>query len=261
VAAADSSRSTTDVRRGGAVVAVLAHRADLGNDSERLADAVGAARLALENERLHAQSQARLLELRTSRRQIVSAAEGERRRLERDLHDGSQQRMLAFAIDIAIARERTSGSPSAEDDELAALESEVRGSLEDLRELAHGIIPRSLADDGLGAALEELAERSVIPIDLVALTWGRLDRAVEAAAFIVAARSIREPVVRRASIGAAVDDGRLIVDVRLEVTGEIAASTVLDLEDRCGAVDGTMELRLLPGKHTVHLRAEIPCGS
>ena len=113
VVPADATRRTTDVRRGGAPVAVLVHRADLAYDAERMTDAVDAARLALENERLHAQSQARLIELRKSRTQIVSAADAERRRLERDLHDGSQQRLLAFAIDLAIARQRASARASA----------------------------------------------------------------------------------------------------------------------------------------------------
>ena len=259
---ADATRSTTQVRRGGAAVAVLVHRAGMADDHERMADAVDAARLALENERLHAQRQARLLELRTSRRQIVSAAEAERRRLERDLHDGSQQRLLAFAIDLALARRQASGgSPGVDDRELVAIESEVRASLEELRELAHGIIPRALADDGLGPALEELAERSVVPIELIALPSERLDRTVEAAAYVIVARLTREPVVRRASIDAGIEDGSLIVDLRLGITGEVTRSTLVDVEDRCGAVDGTMVFRVPPDGQAAHLRLEIPCGS
>ena len=258
---ADSIRNTTHVRRGGYPVAVLVHRADLAYDTERITDAVDAARLALENERLHAQSQARLIELRESRTQIVTAADAERRRLEHDLHDGSQQRLLALAIDIAIARQRAAhASTATEDGEVAALESEVKAALEDLRELAHGIIPRSLADDGLGAALEELAERSTIPMDLLTLPSGRLDRAVEAAAYILVARATRDAAVRRASIDASVDDGRLIVDMGLDTRGEIAGSTLVDLEDRCGAVDGIMEVGVLRDGRT-RIRAEIPCVS
>ena len=238
---------------------MLVHRADLAYDAERMTGAVDAARLALENERLHAQSQARLVELRESRAQIVSAADAERRRLERDLHDGSQQRLLAFAIDLAIARQRAAhASDATEDGEVAELESEVKAALEDLRELAHGIIPRSLADDGLGAALEELAERSTIPMDLVALPNGRLDRAVEAAAYILVARATGDAAVRRASIDASVDDGRLIVDMGLDTGGEIAGSTLVDLEDRCGAVDGIMEVGVLHDGRT-RIRAEMPC--
>jgi hypothetical protein len=132
--------------------------------------------------------------------------------------------------------------------------------LEDLRELAHGIIPRALADDGLSAALEELSERSPIPIDLVALPGGRYDRAVEAAAYIVVARATGDPAVRRASVDATIADGRLIVDVGLATGSEIDPSTFIDLEDRCGAVDGTMEVAVLPDGRT-HIRVEIPCVS
>ena len=261
MAPVDVTRGTTDVRRGGAPVAVLVHRADLAYDTERIAGAVDAARLALENERLHAQSQARLIELRTSRTQIVSAADAERRRLERDLHDGSQQRLLAFAIDLAIARQQASRGPTVTvAGEVAALESEVKAALEDLRELAHGIIPRALADDGLGPALEELAERSAIPMDLVALPNERLHRAVEAAAYIVVTRATGDPAVRRASIDAGVAGGRLIVDLGLEIRGEIAETTLVELEDRCGAVDGIMEFGVLPDGRT-RIRAEIPCVS
>ena len=256
----DAARGTTEVLRGGAPVAVLVYRADLAQDGERMTGAVDAARLTLENERLHAQSQARLLELRSSRAQIVSATEAERRRLERDLHDGSQQRLLAFAIDLAVARQRASGAPGSDDGEVAALESEVRAALGDLRELAHGIIPRALADDGLGAALEELSERSPIPIELLALPRERLDRAVEAAAYIVVTRATGDPGVRQASVDASLADGRLIVDVELATTGEITPSTLIDLEDRCGAVDGTMEVGVLPDGRT-RIRVEIPCVS
>ena len=109
-------------------------------------------------------------------------------------------------------------------------------------------------------ALEELSERSPIPIDLVALPRERLDRAVEAAAYIVVARATGDPAVRRASVDASLADGRLIVDVGLATGGEIAASTLIDLEDRCGAVDGTMEVGVLPDGRT-RIRAEIPCVS
>ena len=260
-APAGAGRAATHVQRAGAPVAVLVHRAELALDAGRVTDAVDAARLALENERLHAQSQARLLELRISRAQIVAAAAAERRRLERDLHDGSQQRLVAFAIDLAIARQRASGtSTGADDGESAALESEVRAALADLRELAQGILPRALADDGLGAALEELAERSAIPVELVALPDARCGPAAEAAAYIVVARATRDAAVRRASIDARLVDERLILDLRLELTGEIAGSTLVDLEDQCGAVDGTIACGPSP-EGPMRLRAEIPCAS
>jgi signal transduction histidine kinase len=256
-----ADRASTQVHRAGAPVAVLIHRADLAHDAARMADAVDAARLALENERLHAQSQARVVELRRSRAQIVAAAEAERRRLEHDLHDGSQQRLLAFAIDLAIARERTSGANSEADDlESKALEADVRAALGDLRELAHGILPRALAEDGIGAALEELVERSTIPIELLDVPSGRLDGAAEAAAYVVVARATRDAAVRRASVHASRIEGQLIVELSLDLTGDLGEPMLVDLEDRCGAIDGILSRVILPNGRT-QLRAEIPCVS
>ena len=258
--AATAARSVTHVHRSGAPIAVLVHRADLDLDTGRIADAVDAARLALENERLHALSGARLLELRQSRALVVAASAAERRRLERDLHDGSQQRLLALAIDLAVARQRASTRGEPDDRSTETLETEVRAALGDLRELAHGIAPRALVEDGLGAALEELAERSVIPIDLVALPAGRLGPAAEAVAYLVAARATRDPAVRRASIEATDVHARLVVNLELDVTGEIAAAMLVDLEDQCGAVDGTMT-RGVSAEGRTWLRAEVPCAS
>jgi signal transduction histidine kinase len=256
-----ADRATTDVRRGGATVAVLLHRRDLAHDTGRIAEAVDAARLTLENERLDAQSRARLRELQTSRAQIVAAAEAERRRLERDLHDGAQQRLMALAIDLAIARQHAfAGDAFPGDAQLAAVESEVRAALSDLRELAHGIIPRSLAEDGLGAALEELADRAAVPIDLLCLPDARIDRPIEAAAYLVVARATRDPAVRRASVDARLVDQRLTVELMLDVADEIPGSLLVDLEDQCGAVDGTIERRTLPDGR-IRFRAEIRCAS
>ena len=111
-----TGRATTTVLRGGVAVACLVHDADRLRDEFRVSDVLATARLALENERLQAISRARLLDLRASRAQIVSASDAERRRLERDLHDGSQQRLLGLAIELAIARQRA----SAEDPSVAA---------------------------------------------------------------------------------------------------------------------------------------------
>jgi hypothetical protein len=115
-------------------------------------------------------------------------------------------------------------------------------------------------EDGLGAALEELAERSAIPIDLVALPTRRVDPAAEAVAYIVAARATRDGAVRRASIEATDVDERLVVNLELDVSGEIAGSMLVDLEDQCGAVDGTMS-RGVSASGRTWLRAEVPCVS
>ena len=254
--------ATTVVQRGGAPIAILVHRADLAADSGRIDEAVDAARLALENERLHAQGRWRLRELRDSRAQIVAASDAERRRLERDLHDGSQQRILALAIDLAVARQRASGdgSETSSTADGAVLEQEVRAALAELRELAHGIMPRSLADDGLAAAIEELAERASIPIDLLALPAQRFEPGIEAAAYLVIARATRQLGVRRASVDVRAADERLLVELRLDAPVGLDRTMLVELEDRCGALEGTVTYETGPDGR-LELRAEIPCVS
>jgi signal transduction histidine kinase len=154
----------------------------------------------------------------------------------------------------------SNASSPADESALAEVEGEVRSALEDLRELAHGIIPRSLADEGLAAALEELAERSAIPMDLAALPDGRCNQTVEGAGYIVVARATADPVVRRASVAVTRRAGRLVIDLELVVTGPLGVVTILELEDRCGAVDGMIALRALASDE-VHLQAEMPCAS
>lgn len=251
-------RVSTDVIRQGVPVARLVHRAGLLADESRVADAVATTRLALENERLQALSRARLRELQASRARIVAAADAERRRLERDLHDGAQQRMLGLAIELAIARERGRADGDgleAADDEFA--EREVHGALADLRRLAHGIYPRTLADDGLGPALEELAEGARAPVDLLGVPGRRLDAPIEAAAYLVVALAVGQPGLLRATVMARALADRLAVDV---VTNGFDPSMIADLEDRVGALDGTVTVDPAPDG-LVRLHAEIPCGS
>ncbi|MBA2382046.1 MAG: hypothetical protein H0V73_08045 [Chloroflexi bacterium] len=254
---------STEVLRDGRTLAILVHRADLADDPARMSDAVAAARLALENERLLAQSHARMTELRTSRSEVVAAAAAERRRLERDLHDGSQQRLLALAIELAIVREHaaTDGGPGRHVDAVAkGLESEVRAALADLRELAHGIVPRALADDGLGPAIEELAERSRIPLDIRAMPSARLPQAIEAAAYLVILRTTQDAVVRRASVAAFIIDDRLVIELELEVTGPLPESLLVELGDQSGALGGKI-VSIGPTSGRATVRTEIPCAS
>ena len=249
---------STDVMRREVPVAHLVHRVGLLADEGRVADAVATTRLALENERLQALSQARVRELQASRSRIVSAADAERRRLERDLHDGAQQRMLGLAIELAIAREQGRGDGSGlepSDDEF--VEHEVRDALGDLRRLAHGIYPRTLADDGLGPALEELAEGASVPVDLLDVPELRLDATIEAAAYLVVALAIGQPGVSRAAVRARLLEDRLAIDV---ITNALQPTTVTDLEDRLGALDGSVTVEAT-GADMVRLHAEIPCES
>ena len=140
---------------------MIAHRPGLFADSGLADEVASAVRLALENERLHAELRAQLEELRASRARIVEAGDIERRRLERDLHDGAQQRLvtLSLAVGLAIAEH-------GDDPKLARAQQELRLLLAELRELAHGIYPVALAEEGLAAAVEALAEQSRVAVRL-----------------------------------------------------------------------------------------------
>jgi signal transduction histidine kinase len=188
----------------------------------------------------------RLRELQASRRRIIAAADAERRRLERDLHDGAQQRLLGLAFELAVPQPATEG-----------LQGEVRAALADLRHLAHGIYPRSLADDGLAAALVELVEGADIPIDISALPDRPVAAECEAVAYLVILRATRPQAARRAWIGAQAFDQGLVIEVLADGDGP---SDVVDLEDRVGALDGIITIgRATDGR--VRISAELPCAS
>ena len=148
------------MRAGGEEVLAVVHRPGLLDDPALVAELATTASLALEHERLHAARRARLEELRASRARIVAAADAERRALERDLHDGAQQRLVAVALAIRLARRRIAADDPALDAALAAAEARVRAAVVELRDVAHGLFPTVLADEGLRAALDELSEHA-----------------------------------------------------------------------------------------------------
>jgi len=142
-----------------------------------------AARLALENARLQAETQRQLTEVREARRRIVAAADEERRRIERDLHDGAQQRLVALALELRSAQRRLGEDPDPEVERLlAASVAELQAAVGDLRELARGVHPAVLTEEGLAAALESLAARTPLAIEVDAAE-GRYPEQVEAAAY------------------------------------------------------------------------------
>src|SRR6185312_9064815 len=153
-------------------------------DQTAMLEAVGtAARVALENERLQAELRAQLVALRESRARIVRAGDEERRRLERDLHDGAQQRLLAVGMALQLLGSNLNGNQAARE-LLGETEAELQGALRELRELARGIHPAVLTDQGLDAAVRTLAERSPVPVS-VETTGERFPPAVETAAYFV----------------------------------------------------------------------------
>jgi signal transduction histidine kinase len=247
----------TTLVRGGREIALLSHRPGLLDDPELVDEVAAAARLALENDRLQAEAQAQLDDLRASRARMIAAGDAERQRLERDLHDGAQQRLVTLALALRLARSRLgAGADPARVARLAEAQSELLAALADLRELAHGIFPAVLADEGLGAALEALIETAPIPIAIGTLPEERLDAAVEAAGYFVVAEAVRRSGATALSVDAVHRDRRLVI----EVAGDGAPEAIVGLEDRVVALDGALTIaHMQDGRATIH--AEIPCES
>jgi signal transduction histidine kinase len=219
--------------------------------------------MAQENVRLDAELQARLDELRESRARIVQAGDAARRKLERDLHDGAQQRLVGLALDLRLAREKLEGDPRAAAEMLDEASAELSRATEELRELARGIHPAVLSDRGLEAAVESLAKRAPLPVALDASVEGRLPEPVEAAAYFVVSESltnvVRHSGADRAEVGIRRDNGRLLVEVRDDGSGgaDPTGSGLRGLADRVAALDGRLQVDDPAGGGTV-VRADIP---
>jgi signal transduction histidine kinase len=185
----------------------------------------------------------------------VATADGERRRLERDLHDGAQQHLIAIAIRLRLlASDLVDDEPAAA---VGAAERELRLAIEDLRDVAHGIYPSILADEGLAAALEGLAEGSTVPLSVVGVPLDRLDPAIEAAGYAVVAEALaasRSPV--------RVHGRREAADLVLTVsTDALPDDALVELHDRIGAADGRMDVSRDAQPGRVVLSVVLPCVS
>jgi signal transduction histidine kinase len=219
--------------------------------------------VAAENVRLDAELQARLDELRDSRARIVQAGDAARRKLERDLHDGAQQRLVGLALDLRLARERLDHDPRAAAAMLDAASTELARATDELRELARGIHPAVLSDRGLSAAVESLAKRAPLPVEIDASLEGQLPEPVESAAYFVVSEALTNVVKHsgadRAEVGIRRSDGRLLVEVRDDGSGgaDPAGSGLRGLADRVAALDGRLEIDGSTGRGTV-VRADIP---
>lgn len=217
--------------------------------------------LELENRRLRAELSAQTQELRGSRARLVEAGDAERRRLERDLHDGAQGRFSAVALHLRLAQSK------APPDVARLLETaigELYTGLEELRELARGIHPAVLTERGLEPALESLASRAPLPVDVRATLDGRLPAAVETAAYFAVSEALAN-VVKHAGAGLVAVDvhserSRLVIDVSDDGCGGASpdgGSGLRGLADRVGALDGRVEIESPPGAGT-RVRVEIP---
>jgi signal transduction histidine kinase len=262
---AGAERAMTEVRVEDRLVAAIAHDSSLLDDPEHVRGVGAAAALALEKQRLEAELRAKVKELRVSRTRIMKEASAERRRLERDLHDGAQQRLVSLALNLRVAQGRVEEEPEVARELLEAAGGELEEALAELRELARGIHPTVLSDRGLGAALASLAARAPLPVELETALETRLPEPVELTAYFVVAEALtnvaRYADATEANVRAVHADGRLTVEVCDDGIGGADPSTgsgLRGLVDRLQALDGSLEVNSEPGGGTA-LRAEIPC--
>ncbi|HEX5014357.1 MAG TPA: histidine kinase [Candidatus Limnocylindrales bacterium] len=229
-------------------------------DADDLRDAFGpAARLGLHNAQLAAATAAHMADLRASQRRIVTTADSERKRIERDLHDGAQQRLVSAAFHLRLARNRL----IAHDDRLSAVEVEVARTLERLRTLGNGIFPRALAEEGIGPALEDLERSTELPlfVETEGLDGVGHDASMAAYATVTtvvdrARDAVTDPSIR---VRAARDGPELVVHISATHVPPLDDATMTELADRAGASGGSMTVTSGEGKFELELR--VPCAS
>jgi signal transduction histidine kinase len=264
--ASASGRAVTVLGPVDAPVGALVHDPVLLEQHALLTSAGAAARLALENERLQAELKLQLKELRASRARIVRAGDEERRRLERNLHDGAQQRLLALGLTLQLARAQLGPEANGAADLLAEADAELRSALDELRELARGIHPAVLSEQGLATALRTLAARSPVPVTIVDTPHARLPGPVEAAAYFLVSEALANVAkyagASRVRVSVVHRDGRVLVNVDDDGVGGAdpsRGSGLHGLADRVHALEGELLIDSRPGAGT-HMHAEIPCG-
>jgi signal transduction histidine kinase len=256
----DHDRALARIERDGEPLAVLVHDRTVNEQDPGLVEAVSsAARLAIEHERLTAQVRAQLEEVRASRARIVEAADEERRKVERDLHDGAQQRLVALTMRLEQARATAAGSARLIDDTTA----ELREAIADVRGLARGLYPPILTEAGLAAAVDSLAERAPVPVE-VRIPDGRFPPTIEVTAYFVVAEALTN-VTRYAGattvrVSGAVADDVLTVTVADDGPGGAdpgRGTGLRGLADRVAAIGGSLEIDSSPGQGTT-VRATLP---
>ncbi len=260
-------RTTTLIHdKDGGRVAALIHDPALLDEPELLAAVTAAAGIAIENARLQAELRARLEEVRGSRARVLEAGQKERQRLERNLHDGAQQRLVALSLELSVLQRQLDGDPEVSRS-LDRARSEIASSLEELREIARGIHPAVVSGHGLSIALEQLAVRAPVPVSLTVDLDERLPEPLEVAAFYLVSESLANVGKYAQASSATVDVGRSNGTLVVEITddGIGGADTELGsglrgLADRVEALDGRLRIWSPAGGGT-RIRAEMPCGS
>jgi signal transduction histidine kinase len=259
-------RGSARIEHEGRDIAAIVYDASLDDDPEMVEAVTAAASMALENERLVAESESRLAEVQASRQRIVAAGDAERRRLERDLHDGAQQRLVAVSLQLRMLRSDIRRDPAQAEQLATAASDELAHSLEELRELARGIHPATL-DHGLGSALHSLAARSTVATAVSCDVPERVPRQVELAVYFVACEALanvgKYAQATTASLHLSRTDGGVAIEIADDGVGGADAadgSGLHGLADRVEALDGHLFVTSPPGAGTV-ITAELPCAS
>jgi signal transduction histidine kinase len=262
----EDGRALTHLERDGEPIAVLLHDPVLEAEPELVAAVAAGAGMAVQNERLHAEVRSQLREVRASRARIVEAADSARRRVERDLHDGAQQRLVTVALALRLAHTQLGTATIAEVGALLdEASAELDGALAELRELARGIYPVLLTDAGLGPALTSLADRSPVPAVLASVPDRRWPDAVEQTCYFVVSEALAN-AAKHARAGRVVIDVRPDgADLRVQVTddgrggADPTGSGLRGLADRVAAVGGELTVRS-PSDGGTRIIARLPCG-
>lgn len=259
-------RAVTILEADGAPLAALVHDEFLRHDPEILEAVTAAARLAISNERLRAEVQAQLEEVRASRARIVQAGDDERRRLERDLHDGAQQHLVTLSMKLGMLRERAEGAVDRDVAlSLGRASASLREAIRELRELARGVHPVALTEEGLPAAIRSLVDRAPAPVAVETVLRARLPASVEATAYRVIGEGLANVAKHAPSAKVAVrvheEGSAVLVDVCDDGPGGAdltRGSGLQGLGDRVAASGGTLTIESPPGQGTT-LHAVIPC--
>ena len=263
--ASDSGRATTFIDHDGEHVAALLHDPSLDDEPELLGAVTAGAAIGLQNARLHAELRARLEELKGSRGRVIEAGQRERQRLERNLHDGAQQRLVALSLELSMLKKRLEGDAEAST-RIDRVRGEIAMSLEELRDVALGLHPAVVSGHGLAVALDSLAARAPVPVRLTIELEERLPEALEVAAYYLVSESLanigKHAQATTATIDVARANGQVVVEIVDDGVGGAdteGGSGLRGLADRVEALDGRLRVWTPPGQGT-RVRAEMPCA-
>ncbi|MBI4897099.1 MAG: sensor histidine kinase [Actinobacteria bacterium] len=263
-----AGRAWSAVEHDGELIAAIIFDATVEDHRRLVRSAGAAAALALRNRRLEAELRAKVAELRASRARIVQAADETRRRLERNLHDGAQQQLISIALNLRLAKSKLEENPTAAGELIDQAANELATATDELRELARGIHPAVLSDHGLAAAVEALASRSTVPVELGELPERRLPEAIESAIYFVVAEALTNVAryageVSGARVAITANNGLAQVIISDDGAGGADprnGTGLRGLTDRVAALDGKLKVFSPPGEGT-RIEAEIPCAS